>query len=198
MKWSSTILRLRQAPCYKRGQLREWRWLAARQLFSMPRQPAVPHSLRMDPLRRSGWRDCLPRQFQLAAPRAWKYSINGSLAIDAHATTNVAIGSIEGSGNVFTGANNLSVGGNNLSTSFSGFVNDNGAGGALSKTGTGVLTFENQSREQFPFRHAHAQHRNCVDDQSQFLRHAGHDSLSHHQRSSAGARVVWQRGERRA
>ena len=78
-----------------------------------------------------------------------KVFANGSLAVDAHAPTNVAIGSIEGSGNVFTGANNLSVGANNLSTSFSGFVNDNGAGGALSKTGSGVLTFENRAGNNF-------------------------------------------------
>ena len=74
---------------------------------------------------------------------------NGSLAIDAHATPSVAIGSIEGSGNVFTGANNLSVGGNNLSTSFSGFVNDNALGGGLTKTGSGVLTFENRAGNNF-------------------------------------------------
>jgi autotransporter-associated beta strand protein len=50
----------------------------------------------------------------------------------------VGIGSLEGGGNAFLGANNLSVGSNNLSTTFSGVMS--GAGGSLTKTGTG--TFE--------------------------------------------------------
>jgi hypothetical protein len=74
---------------------------------------------------------------------------NGYLAIDSHASPNVTIGSVEGDGNVFTGANNLNVGGNNLGTSFSGFVDDGGAGGALTKGGAGVLSFENRAGNNY-------------------------------------------------
>jgi autotransporter-associated beta strand protein len=51
----------------------------------------------------------------------------------------VAIGSLEGSGNVSLGANNLTVGSNNNSTTFSG-VMSGPAGGSLTKTGTGTFT----------------------------------------------------------
>ena len=70
---------------------------------------------------------------------------NGFLAVDEHNPPNVAVGSIEGSGIVYVGANNLTVGANNLATSFSGLVTDSGLGGALSKIGSGILTFENRA-----------------------------------------------------
>jgi len=62
---------------------------------------------------------------------------NGSLDISAHAAPGVTIGSIEGDGDAFVGANNLTIGGNNLSTTFSGVIQ--GAGGSLTKIGTGTL-----------------------------------------------------------
>ncbi len=62
---------------------------------------------------------------------------NGSLDISAHAAPGVTIGSIEGDGDAFLGANNLTIGGNNLSTTFSGVIQ--GAGGSLTKIGTGTL-----------------------------------------------------------
>ena len=69
---------------------------------------------------------------------------NGHLDISSHAAPGVAIGSLEGTGNVFLGARNLTVGGNNLSKTFSGVMQDGGVlggtGGSLSKTGTGTLT----------------------------------------------------------
>ena len=72
---------------------------------------------------------------------------NGNLDISLHHATGpfviMAIGSIEGSGNVFLGANNLTVGSNNLSTTFSGVIQDGGqnggTGGSLTKIGTGTL-----------------------------------------------------------
>ena len=59
----------------------------------------------------------------------------------------LAVGSIEGSGNVFLGANRLRVGTNNLNTSFSGVISASGGasggeGGSLAKIGTGVLTLQ--------------------------------------------------------
>ena len=42
----------------------------------------------------------------------------GNLDISSHNAGNVAIGSLEGSGNVFLGANKLTVGSNNTSTAF--------------------------------------------------------------------------------
>jgi autotransporter-associated beta strand protein len=62
---------------------------------------------------------------------------NGFLRIDAHNAPGVAIGSLEGSGNVFLGNNNLSIGSRNSSTDFSGVMQD---GGSLTKVGTGTLT----------------------------------------------------------
>ncbi len=68
---------------------------------------------------------------------------NGNLDISNHNAPGVTIGSIEGSGNVFLGANNLTVGSNNLTTTFSGVIQDGGtgggAGGSLTKIGTGTL-----------------------------------------------------------
>ena len=58
--------------------------------------------------------------------------------------TGVSTGSIEGAGDIFLGSKNLTVGGNNLSTPYSGVLQDGGvnggAGGSLTKTGTGTLT----------------------------------------------------------
>jgi len=73
--------------------------------------------------------------------------INGAAAtIDLSALTIAAgmtAGSIEGGGNIFLGSKNLAVGGNNLSTMFSGVLQDGGffggAGGSLTKEGTGTL-----------------------------------------------------------
>ncbi len=53
-------------------------------------------------------------------------------------------GSIAGAGSYFLGSKTLTVGGNNLSTTVSGVISDGGlsggAGGALTKVGTGTLT----------------------------------------------------------
>ena len=69
---------------------------------------------------------------------------NGNLDISAHNAPGVSIGSIEGSGIVFLGARNLTLGSNNLSTTFSGVIQDGGtaggAGGSLTKIGSGKLT----------------------------------------------------------
>jgi autotransporter-associated beta strand protein len=68
---------------------------------------------------------------------------NGNLDISRHNAGSVTIGSIEGTGNVFLGANDLTVGSNNLSTTFSGVIQDDGAGGgtggSLTKIGSGTL-----------------------------------------------------------
>lgn len=69
---------------------------------------------------------------------------NGNLDISAHNVPGVALGSIEGSGIAFLGARNLTVGNNNLGTTFSGVIQDGGngggAGGSLTKIGSGKLT----------------------------------------------------------
>ncbi len=62
---------------------------------------------------------------------------NGGLAISLHNPGSVAIGSLAGEGQVVLGSNNLALGGNNLSTTFSGVIE--GAGGSLTKEGTGTL-----------------------------------------------------------
>jgi autotransporter-associated beta strand protein len=69
---------------------------------------------------------------------------NGFLDISGHfGRQGVTIGSTEGDGDVFLGANNLTVGSNDLSTTFSGVLQDGGthggAGGALTKIGSGTL-----------------------------------------------------------
>jgi autotransporter-associated beta strand protein len=75
-----------------------------------------------------------------------RFILNGTgfLDISALLTGSTTAGSIEGAGNVFLGSKNLAVGGNNLSTTFSGVIQDGGtafgAGGSLTKTGTGTLT----------------------------------------------------------
>ena len=70
---------------------------------------------------------------------------NGSLDISAHGRPAMAVGSIEGKGNVFLGARKLTVGSNNLSTIFSGVITDGivGTGGSLSKIGKGKLSLTN-------------------------------------------------------
>ena len=59
-------------------------------------------------------------------------------------TGGTTAGSIEGNGTFFLGSKNLTVGGNGLSTTFSGVISDggfrDGAGGSLTKVGTGTLT----------------------------------------------------------
>jgi autotransporter-associated beta strand protein len=62
---------------------------------------------------------------------------NGSLDISLHDTRTVAIGSLEGNGEVLLGAQNLTVGANNLSTTFVGVIEESGS---LAKAGTGALT----------------------------------------------------------
>ena len=63
---------------------------------------------------------------------------NGYLDITGH-QSNLTVGSIEGSGNVFLGANNLRVGTNNINTSFSGVISGSGL---LAKVGRGILTLQ--------------------------------------------------------
>jgi hypothetical protein len=63
---------------------------------------------------------------------------NGFLDISGR-QPGVAIGSIEGSGNVYLGANRLTVGTNNISTPFSGVISGTGL---LSKIGSGILTLQ--------------------------------------------------------
>jgi outer membrane autotransporter protein len=69
---------------------------------------------------------------------------NGRFDISGLTTAGMGIGSIEGSGNYFLGSKTLTVGGNNLSTTVSGVIQDGGtnggAGGSLTKVGTGTLT----------------------------------------------------------
>ena len=64
---------------------------------------------------------------------------NGSLDISAHNAPGVTVGSLEGDGLVSLGANNLTVGGSGLDTRFSGVIEDSGAGGSLTKVGSGRL-----------------------------------------------------------
>jgi autotransporter-associated beta strand protein len=70
---------------------------------------------------------------------------NGSLDISAHNVPGVTTGSLEGDGLVFLGANNLTVGSNNLSTTFSGVIQDSGAGGSFTKIGTSTLTLTGEN-----------------------------------------------------
>ncbi|CAN7265125.1 autotransporter-associated beta strand repeat-containing protein [Mesorhizobium sp. LjRoot246] len=80
-----------------------------------------------------------------ASGGAARFILNGSglLDISGLTTGSTTVGSIEGDGSVFLGAADLAVGGNNLSTIFSGVIKDGGfyggAGGSLTKTGTGTL-----------------------------------------------------------
>lgn len=68
----------------------------------------------------------------------------GVFDISGLTSVGMGIGSIEGAGNYFLGSKNLSAGGNNLSGTVSGVIADGGmrggAGGTLTKIGTGTLT----------------------------------------------------------
>jgi autotransporter-associated beta strand repeat len=74
---------------------------------------------------------------------------NGSLDISEHGRPPVAVGSIEGNGNVFLGARKLRVGSNNADTTFSGVIQDGGigggSGGSLTKIGTGKLVLSHRN-----------------------------------------------------
>ena len=74
---------------------------------------------------------------------------NGSLDLSLHKPGSVTIGSLEGDGLVFLGAGALAVGSNNHSTGFSGTIADGGsgggAGGRLTKVGTGILKLSGAS-----------------------------------------------------
>jgi len=69
---------------------------------------------------------------------------NGSLDLSQLLAPGTTIGSLEGDGLVFLGARNLTVGSNDLTTTFSGVIQDGGAGGgtggSLTKLGRGYLT----------------------------------------------------------
>jgi autotransporter-associated beta strand protein len=75
-----------------------------------------------------------------------RFIFNGTGLLDISQLTagGTTLGSIEGNGSAFLGAKNLAVGSNNLSTTFSGVIQDGGAGGgaggSLTKVGTGTLT----------------------------------------------------------
>jgi len=72
--------------------------------------------------------------------------VNGTGAVDFSGLISIGttVGSFEGSGRFFLGSKTITVGGNNLSTTVSGVIRDGGfsggAGGALVKVGTGILT----------------------------------------------------------
>lgn len=72
---------------------------------------------------------------------------NGSLDISAQKSGGVAVGSIEGNGNVFLGGSQLTVGRNDLSTTFAGTILNGGlnggAAGSLVKVGAGKLVLTN-------------------------------------------------------
>jgi uncharacterized protein with beta-barrel porin domain len=68
----------------------------------------------------------------------------GTFDMSGLTSAGMTAGSIEGAGNYFLGAKQLTVGGNNLSTTVSGAIanggSSGGAGGSLTKVGTGTLT----------------------------------------------------------
>jgi len=75
---------------------------------------------------------------------------DGNLDISEDSKRTVAVGSIEGDGNIFLGSRNLSVGSNNLSTEFFGVIQDGGirrhaVGGSLTKIGTGKLVLSHRN-----------------------------------------------------
>lgn len=74
---------------------------------------------------------------------------NGELDISFHSLGNVAVGSIEGNGNVFLGADNLTVGANSQSTIFSGVIRDGGGnggiGGSITKIGKSKLVLRHRN-----------------------------------------------------
>lgn len=65
-------------------------------------------------------------------------SSDSFLDIIGIAGTDIAVGSVSGSGNIHLGAKRLTIGGLNTSTTLSGVID--GSGGALAKSGTGTLT----------------------------------------------------------
>jgi T5SS/PEP-CTERM-associated repeat protein/autotransporter-associated beta strand protein len=71
---------------------------------------------------------------------------NGTLDISGHESGSVGIGSLEGSGMVLIGANTLTTGASNMDTVFSGTIGDSGAGGSLTKIGSGTMTMTGASR----------------------------------------------------
>lgn len=75
---------------------------------------------------------------------------NGYLDLSAHDSPGVTIGSLTGSGFVYTGSRNLTIGSNNLSTTFSGIIQEDGGivggnNGSITKLGTGTLTLNGAS-----------------------------------------------------
>jgi autotransporter-associated beta strand protein len=75
---------------------------------------------------------------------------NAYLDLSAHDSPGVTIGSLTGSGFVYTGSRNLTIGNNNLSTTFSGIIQENGGivggnNGSITKLGTGTLTLSGAS-----------------------------------------------------
>jgi len=68
---------------------------------------------------------------------------NGTLDISAHNAPGVTIGPLEGDGLVLLGANNLTVGTKNRNKTFSGTIQDSGAGGSLTKVERGSLILTN-------------------------------------------------------
>jgi autotransporter-associated beta strand protein len=69
----------------------------------------------------------------------------GGLNIVSHAAPGVAIGSIEGNGNVVLGNRTLTVGANNSDTTFSGTISGVGSLSSLTKIGTGTLALTNSN-----------------------------------------------------
>jgi hypothetical protein len=66
---------------------------------------------------------------------------NGKLDITQGPIPGTAIGSLEGTGNVFLGGRTLTTGSNNRSTTFTGLIQDaSNSNGSLTKVGTGTLT----------------------------------------------------------
>jgi len=65
----------------------------------------------------------------------------GTFDMSGLTAAGMTAGSIEGAGSYILGAKNLTVGSNNLSTAVSGVIS--GAGGSLTKVGTGMLTLTN-------------------------------------------------------
>ncbi|HEY2799603.1 MAG TPA: autotransporter-associated beta strand repeat-containing protein [Chthoniobacterales bacterium] len=72
-------------------------------------------------------------------------SDNAGLDVSGHDLPGMTIGSVEGNGLVHLGANTLTVGANGLSTIFAGVIDDGGAGGSLTKIGTGTWTLSGDS-----------------------------------------------------
>ena len=68
---------------------------------------------------------------------------DGTLDISAHNAPGMSVGSIEGTGTVSLGANNLTVDSNYDGTTFSGVIQDSGAGGSLTKLGRRRLILSN-------------------------------------------------------